>query len=148
MIPAHFLSLYITYFETNFGGISLSSTGYIQVHAFTSKARIPLENVAVMITDPNNTAIAMRLTNKSGLIEPIPISVPDRSAGLSPNTGIIPFTTVNIYARLENYEQIEAEDVQIFPDVVTNQNLELIPLAEFPDSWSRAEIFDTPPQNL
>jgi len=90
----------------------------------------------------------MRLTDRSGQIEPIPITVPDRAAGETPDTGIIPFTDVNIYARLNGYEQIEAENVQVFPNVITNQNLEMIPLSELPDKWTQYEIFNTPPQNL
>ena len=126
----------------------MSATGYIQVHAYTSNARIPLQGVAVMITNPDGSAIAMRLTDRSGLIDPVPITVPNKSSGQSPDTGIIPFTSVNIYARLENYEQIEAENVQVFADTITNQNLEMIPLSEFPDNWTKAEIFKTPAQNL
>lgn len=79
---------------------------------------------------------------------PIEITVPDRSAGLTPNTGIIPFATVNLYARAENYESIEIEKLQIFPGTVTLQNLELIPLSELPDSWNESETFNTPAQNL
>lgn len=101
-----------------------------------------------MITQPDGTAIAMRQTNRSGQIEPVPITVPDKAASQTPDTGIIPFTTVNIYARLENYEQIEAENVQVFPDTITNQYLEMIPLSELPNAWTKAEIFRTPPQNL
>lgn len=126
----------------------MSATGYIQVHAYTSKANIPLKDVAVMITYPDGSAIAMRQTDRSGLIEPVPITVPDLSAGLTPDTGVIPYATVNIYARLEDYEQIEAENVQVFPNTVTLQNLEMIPLSELPDQWTKAEIFKTPPQNL
>ena len=126
----------------------MSSTGYIQAQAYTSRARIPLAGVSVMVTQPDGTAIAMRLTDRSGLIQPIPIPVPDIAAGLSPDTGIVPFASVNIYARLEDYEQIEAENVQVFPDTTTYQALEMIPLSELPDQWSKVEIFKTPPQNL
>lgn len=101
-----------------------------------------------MITTPSGDAIAMRLTDRSGQIEPIPITVPDRAASETPDTGIIPFTDVNVYARLNGYEQIEAENVQVFPNVITNQNLEMIPLSELPDKWTQYEIFRTPPQNL
>ena len=101
-----------------------------------------------MITYPDGSAIAMRLTDRSGKIEPVPITVPDRSSSQTPDTGIVPFTPVNVYARLENYEQIEAENVQIFAGTITNQNLEMIPLSELPDKWTKAEIFNTPPQNL
>ena len=40
----------------------MSSIGYIQVHAFTSNAQIPLKDVAISIMDTNGSAIALRLT--------------------------------------------------------------------------------------
>lgn len=126
----------------------MASTGYVQVRTYTSFAQLPLQGVAVMITDPQGNAIALRQTDRNGLIEPVPIQVPDRAASQTPDTGIIPYTNVNIYARLENFEQIESEDVQVFPSVVTTQNLEMIPLSELPDQWTKKEIFRSPPQNL
>lgn len=129
--------------------INLSAIGYIQVHAYTSFAQIPLQDVAVTITDTDGAAIAMRLTNRSGTLnEPVEITVPNLSASQSPNTGVIPFTVVDLYARLENYEEIHIERLQIFANTVTNQNLEMIPLAELPEKWNQAEIFYTPAQNL
>ena len=82
--------------------IYLSASGYIQVRAYTSFAQIPLQDVAVTITDTDGAAIAMRLTNRSGTLnEPVEITVPDLSASQSPDTGVIPFTVVDLYARLE-----------------------------------------------
>jgi len=92
--------------------------------------------------------IAMRLTDRSGKIEPISLPVPDLSASQSPDTGEIPFAIVTIHARLRGYEQITAEGIQVFPDTITDQNLEMIPLSELPSEWDRTEFFDTPPQNL
>ncbi len=126
----------------------MPSIGYIQVYAYTSTARIPLQDVAVKVTDAQGDAIALRLTDRNGKIQPVPITVPDLAAGLTPDSGVVPFTRVNIYARLKNYEQIEGENVQVFPDTVTTQNLEMIPLSELPTQWNKVEIFDTPPQNL
>ena len=74
--------------------------------------------------------------------------MPDLEASQTPDTGEIPFTTVNVYARLKGYEQIENEDVQIFPDVVTTQDLEMIPLSEMPGEYDKRELFITPAQNL
>ncbi len=129
--------------------IHLSATGYIQVHAYTSYARFPLEDVAITVTDTDGAAIAMRLTNRSGILDaPIEIPVPDTSAGQSPNTGIIPFSVVDLYARVKDFEEIHIERLQVFPNIVTNQNLEMIPLSELPQNWNQAEIFDTPAQNL
>ena len=128
--------------------IPLASIGYITVHAYTSTSQIPLQDVAIAITDPEGDPIALRLTDRSGRIDPIAIEVPDLSASQRPDTGIIPYTLINIYARKENYEQIEAEDVQIFADTVTDQDFQMIPLSELPERWTKAEIFRTTPQNL
>lgn len=127
----------------------MSAIGYIQVRAYTSNAQIPLKNVAVSVTNTNGTGIALRLTNRSGQLDaPIEITVPDLSASQTPNTGIIPFSVVNLYARLEDYEAIEIENLQIFANTITLQDLKMIPLSEFPDSRNRTEIFNTPSQNL
>lgn len=131
------------------GGYILSAVGYLQVRAYTSNALIPLQDVAVTITDAGGSAIAMRLTNRSGILnQPIVIDVPDLSASQSPNTGIIPYTTVNLLARLSNFEEIEVENIQIFANTITEQSLAFIPLSEFPGNWNKSELFQTPPQNL
>lgn len=126
----------------------MNATGYITVHAYTSYALLPLKDVAVTVTAIDGTAIAMRLTDRNGLIVPIEIPVPERSASLNPNTGETPYAVVNLYARLKGYEQIEIENLQVFADTTTNQNLEMIPLSELPGAWNQTEIFDTPRQNL
>ena len=126
----------------------MSSTGYIRIHAYQSKALIPLKDVAVAVTATDGTALALMLTDRNGLAGPIEIPVPDLTAGQTPDSGQIPFTAVNIYARLKGFEQIENEDVQVFPDTITIQNLELIPLSEMPGAFDAKELFITPPQNL
>lgn len=130
------------------GVMHLPATGYIQVRAYTSTARFPLKDVAVTVTATDGTAIAMRLTDRSGLISPIPVPVPEKSESLRPDPGEVPFTTVNLYARLRGFEQIEAENVQIFADTTTIQNLEMIPLSELPLQLDPRVIYQTPPQNL
>ena len=126
----------------------LSAKGYITAHAYTSYAQLPIQNVAITVTAGDGTAIAMRITDRNGLIVPIEVPVPDKSASQSPDTGEIPFTNVNLYARLKGYEQIEIENLQVFADTTTNQNLEMVPLSELPGRWDQIAIFDTPPQNL
>lgn len=119
------------------------------MHVYTSSAQIPLKDAAIAVTDADGAAIALRLTNQSGMFDiPIEIPVPDLSAGQTPDTGIIPFSVVNLYAKLEDYQEIDIRNLQVFPNVITNQNLKMIPLPEFPASWSQAEVFDTTTQNL
>lgn len=127
----------------------MSAKGYIQVRAFESFAQIPLKDVAVSVSEVNGGAIALRLTNRNGMLDaPVEIIVPDFSESQSPNTGVIPFAIVDLYARLENYETIEIKNLQIFANTTTFQDLEMIPLSELPDRWNKLETFDTPPQNL
>lgn len=128
--------------------IPLPATGYIQVHAFASYAQIPLEDVTVSVSAGDGTVIALRLTDRSGRIEPIPIPVPDRAESLTPNPDERPFATVDLTARLKDYEQIFIDDIQIFADVTTEQDLPLIPLSELPASRSKSELFETSQQNL
>ena len=126
----------------------MPATGYIQVHAYASNAQIPLEDVSVTVTAADGTAIAMRLTDRSGRITPIGVPTPELSESQTPGSPEAPFATVTLHARLRGYEQIEADNLQIFADTVTLQNLEMIPLSELPENWDQAEIFQTPPQNL
>ena len=126
----------------------MPSIGYIQVHAYTSYARLPLKDVAVTLTSPDGTAIAMRLTDRSGRILPIEVPVPDKNESQQPEPGEKPFTNVNLYARLAGFEQVDAEDLQVFADTITVQDLEMIPLSELPNQFNQSVQYRTPPQNL
>ena len=118
------------------------------MHAYASNAQIPLQDVSVAVTATDGTAIALRLTDRSGRIVPIPIPVPERAESLTPNPPERPFAVVNISARLKDYEQIFVDNVQVFADVTTDQELALIPLSELPESRNKSETFLTTQQNL
>lgn len=126
----------------------MPATGFIQLRAYTSTAQFPLKDVAITVTATDGTAIAMRLTDRNGLITPIEIPVPDRAESLQPDPAERPFASVNLYARKQGYEQVESENLQVFADTTTFQNLEMIPLAELPPNWDQTVIYNTPPQNL
>lgn len=121
--------------------------GYIQVKAYTSRAKLPLEDAAVSVVDENGRLLGLRTTNSSGMTTPIRLEVPDLSQSQTPGNSR-PFVTVNIYARAEDYEQVLIRGVQVFVDTVTTQEVQFIPLSELPGSRNRVEIFDIPPQNL
>ena len=125
----------------------MSAVGYIQATAYASKARLPLEDVAVSVVDDEGRLLGLRTTDSSGRTTPIRLTVPDRSESQSPGQQK-PFVTVNLYARAEGYEQILVRGIQVFADTVTNQELQMVPLSELPGSWKQVEVFDTPPQNL
>ena len=106
-----------------------------------------MQDVAVTVTDSQNQVIAFRLTNSSGQLDsPIAIQVPDLAESQSPNPPERPYGIVNLYARAEDYELIRVENVQIFANTITDQNLIFIPLAEYPESFNEEETFITTPQ--
>lgn len=125
----------------------MSAIGYIQAKAFTSRAKLPVEDAAISVVDDQGRLLGLRTTDSSGLTSPIRVQVPDRADSQSPGNAK-PFVTVNLYARAEDYEQVLVRGVQVFADTVTMQDLQFIPLSELPASRNRVEIFDTPPQNL
>jgi hypothetical protein len=115
--------------------------------AYASRAKLPLEDVAISVVDDEGRLLGLRTTNSSGQITPIRLTVPDRAESQSPGQDK-PFVTVNLYARAEGYEQLLVRGIQVFADTTTTQDLQFIPLAELPGSWNRLEVFDTPAQNL
>ena len=126
----------------------MPATGYLRLRAYESYAQLPLQDVAVTVTASDGTAIAMALTDRNGRIAPIPVPGPDRAESLSPDPAEPPFAVVNLYAHKRGYERIESENLQLFADTTTVQDLAMIPLAELPGSRNQYELFDTPPQNL
>lgn len=126
----------------------MPENGYIRVRAFMSNAQIPLENVAVTISSTDGTAIAMRLTGRSGLTEPVAIPAPSRAESEQPEKNGQPFTDLILYAWKSGFEQVKATNVQVFAGVTTIQDLEMVPLSELPDQWDEQLLLNTPPQNL
>lgn len=126
----------------------MPENGYIQVRAFMSNAQIPLENVAVTISSIDGTAIAMRLTGRSGLTDPVAIPAPNRAESEQPEKNGQPFTDLILYAWKSGFEQVRATNVQVFAGVTTIQDLKMVPLSELPDQWDEQLLLNTPPQNL
>lgn len=126
----------------------MPENGYIQVRAFMSNAQIPLENVAVIISSIDGTAIAMRLTGRSGLTDPVAIPAPNRAESEQPEKNGQPFTDLILYAWKSGFEQVRATNVQVFAGVTTIQDLKMVPLSELPDQWDEQLLLNTPPQNL
>ena len=120
----------------------------MQARAYTSNAQIPLRDVAVVVTAPDQTAIAMRVTDLSGLIAPIEIPVPNLSESQEPGVEQKPYTLVNLDAYRDGYGPFESKDIQIFAGTITFQDLKMIPLSQLPLGEEDSMNVVTPPQNL
>lgn len=128
----------------------MPTNGYLSVRVFTSAAQLPLEGVTVTVTQPmqnGSRLLATRITDESGLIEPIAIPAPDRAQSLQAGA-VAPFTDVNITADHPDFERVLVENAQIFADVQTQQEISLLPYEERPAAWNVTETFLVTPQAL
>lgn len=125
--------------------------GSVTVHAYTSRAMIPVAGATVSFTqfspDGSVVLLSVRTTDESGRTDPVVVPTPEKSESLAPAPDR-PYALNNIDASHPGYERIVVEHVQIFPGVRTLQPLEMIPLEEYPSSSNQTEVFDLPTQNL
>ena len=126
----------------------MSAIGYIQARAYTSSAQLPLRGVTVVVTAPAGTAIAMRTTDRSGLIPVSQIPVPDLSESREPGADECPYAQVNMFAYLGGFGPFESKNIQVFADTTTFQNIMLVPLSQLPRGTENSLNVVTPPQNL
>jgi len=129
----------------------LASIGTLITRVYTSRAEIPVQGATVALTQKaaagRHTLLATRVSNSSGKTSPIQIDTPNLSAGLSPGTQT-PFALVDLWVEAPGYEILTVQDIQVFPNVETVQELELIPLPEMAIPGSRSEQVQITPQNL
>lgn len=128
----------------------MPSQGSLIVRVFTSDAQIPIRDATITVIQKNEGVpelLALRLTDESGRAAPVTIPAPDIEKSLSPSP-VRPFSEVNVAAEEPLYKRVVVENVQIFPDTVTVQELQLIPLDELPESWDETQVFNVVPQNL
>lgn len=128
----------------------MTENGTLTVRTYTSSAQLPIEGAVVTVTQPTDNGtrlLASRITDRSGNIAPISIATPERSQSLSAGTSA-PFTQVDITVDFPDYERILVENAQIFSGVVTQQELELIPIEERPSVWNMTEVFQVTAQPL
>ncbi|MBQ1280752.1 MAG: spore cortex-lytic protein [Oscillospiraceae bacterium] len=129
----------------------MSAQGFLQTHVFTSDANLPLGGASVavwrVLPDGTQELLAFRKTDSSGNTAIIAIPSPEPSASLNPSRpgG---FSSVTITADMPRYERVRIENVQIFPGIVTQQDIRLTPLDALPQVFGGTERFEITPQGL
>lgn len=128
----------------------MQEKGYLIAQVFTARMAIPIQDVSVSIMTDNlekPELIAFRKTDRNGKTERVAIETPDIGASLEPSARR-GFTTCNIQLDHPNYYSVLVEHVQVFPQVESIQQMEMIPLEEFSAPDERGRVFAVTPQNL
>ncbi|MBQ8587314.1 MAG: spore cortex-lytic protein [Oscillospiraceae bacterium] len=128
----------------------MASTGYLTARVFTSTAQLPIRNATVAVTqngDNGTRQLAVRLTDESGRTPRISLPTPELQGSLTPGT-VSPFTTVNLTVEYPGYERVLVEGLQIFPGIITEQEVELLPIEDLPEYYNMTELIEIPSQEL
>ena len=129
---------------------NVEEQGSVLVRVYTSRAQIPVPDASVTLTRPTQDGrsdlIALRVTDESGLIQPI--SIPAPAAGSTHPGPEHPYATCDIQVEHPDFQMLRVENVQIFSGVETLQDAELIPLPEHPDPADMTSTVAVTPQPL
>ena len=128
----------------------MPNNGSLRVRVYTSRAQLPIEDATVTVTQPldrGSQLIATRITDESGLIPLLTIPTPPIGESQSAGTPT-PFATVDITVDHPKYERVLIENAQIFPGIISEQNIPLLPIEERPEYWNLTEVFPISPQEL
>lgn len=128
----------------------MPSNGTFTARVFQSRAQIPVEGATVTLSQRDQAGsrlIATRITDSSGNTAPVTLETPDASQSQAPGA-TQPWIQFDVAVDHRNFERVLIENVQVFPGIQTQQQVELIPYEEGPDAWNLTEIFDISAQPL
>ena len=92
--------------------------------------------------------LSVQITDREGRVQPLTIPAPPRWESTGPTQDMVPFSVCQVWAEHPGYTALRVDGVQIFSGEETDQDMELIPLAEGQHSLVDSSILNTSPQNL
>ncbi len=128
----------------------MASIGTLQFRIFTSSANIPVENatVVVRLQDSPSELLAVLLTDESGQTPVLQVETQDRALGQTPEGTVEPWTGLSVHVEHPEYEQVQLNGIQVFPGILTVQNVQLLPLRRFDPQLDQQQQFDFTPQPI
>lgn len=124
--------------------------GYLTVRISTSDAELPIENATVTVTQDTPGGVkllAVRITDRSGVVPNIAIVTPALNESLSPG-GPVPFAVVDVTVDRPGYDRALIENVQLFPGIQSQQDITLVPQSRTPDVFNMTDVVDITAQDL
>ncbi len=125
--------------------------GSLLVRTYIADMLIPVRDVRVTVTENNGNGeeiLAFRLTDENGKTDIVEIDTPDMELSLDQNNTLKPFTSVNIKVEKEGFVIFVIQNVQIFANRLSEQDIEMIPLPEKSEYDEFSNTFTVTPQNL
>ena len=130
----------------------MTQSGRLGVRVYAARAQLPVEGATVAITQKTGNGkykvISLQETDRNGKIRPVHIPTPGRQESTRPNEGEVPFARCDIWVEEAGYELMVLEDVQVFPGVLSEQQVELEPLVRGEQWTQSAQVRPISPQDL
>lgn len=125
--------------------------GFLKMQVFTARGAIPLQGAQVKISrriGEQDHVFSSAITDRDGLIPPIPLPAPDRSLSEEPeNQGEpVPFATYNIRTEYPGHVTVENFNVPIFDGIVSIQPVSMTPNTN--GNMAPEEIYEQEPEDL
>lgn len=128
----------------------MSGIGYLTVRISTSDAELPIEDATVTVTQDTPGGVkllAVRITDRSGVVPNIEIVTPALHESLSPGEPV-PFSVVDVTVDRPGYDRALIENVQLFPGVQSQQDITLVPQSRAPNMFNVTDVVDISAQDL
>lgn len=128
----------------------MTGTGFLTVRISTSDAELPIQDATVTVTQDTPGGVdllAVRISDRSGVVPNIAISTPALGESLSPG-GPIPYTVVDVTVDHPGYDRALIENVQLFAGVQSQQDVALVPQSRTPEAFNMTDVVNITPQDL
>ena len=114
------------------------SFGYLTVRAYTAGEALPVEGATVTVSDGGDRLIneeIVRLTGRSGQIEPLALPAPPIEDSQSPSA-TRPYAVYDLTVTHPNFYTFRASGVPVFSGITSLQPINMIPLTNY-DTYKR-----------
>lgn len=104
-------------------------SGTLVTRVFTSRGQLPIQDAFVSVvqhSDEGDQLLDVQTSNRSGNTAPITISSPSPQSSQSPSESD-PFALCDVWVERQGFRLMVVKNVQIFPDIISVQDLPLIP---------------------
>lgn len=126
----------------------MANTGTLQIRVFTSRGELPVQDASVSVIHhgiQGTDLVALQTSSRSGTTAPISIPSPALENSQIPDQAT-PYALCDIWVERAGYHLVVVRGVQIFPGIISYQDIPLIP--QNPVDGMAVDEVDIIPQNL
>ncbi|WP_346885708.1 peptidoglycan-binding protein [Clostridium sp. UBA4395] len=125
--------------------------GFIKVELFTAREVVPVSGGNIFILKSTSVDFDkghILTTDSSGITKILEVDTPDIELSKNKDSEQIPYSVYDLYVRAPGYKDAVVEGVQVFPNEVSIQQVEMIPTTKEREFLEELEHNYIPPHQL